>query len=187
MSGASKRIDAVFVIVPTGGAAAEFANLSTIWRSRWPYVRWVPTAALHITMRFIGDTEQSKVRRLARMAETLEPSASFDVQFGRVKWLGRAPKLYLTLEPESGSQELRQLRRILDRMCRDVGLLRDRFPLRPHLTVGVSSQRIFDGLTNGAQLADIRWRVEVCHLVSRPKAGRGAYRGRAKVRLGVAG
>ena len=101
-------------------------------------VRWVRPEAVHLTLRFLGETRLERVTDLKSRLENLargEPVFSFKVgglgcfpnmNTPRVVWLG--------VQEESGA--LLRLQRSVEDMCREIGFAAERRGFSPHLTLG---------------------------------------------------
>lgn len=107
----------------------------------WPEgdVRWTQTDNIHLTLRFLGDTEGDRVGPLGSaldevaaqvrpLALALGPVGAFpDARRPRVIWVG--------LEGESLAA-LGRLQKAVERRVRDLGWAREPRPFHPHLTLG---------------------------------------------------
>ena len=100
-------------------------------------IRVPPEGQIHLTLKFLGDTDEKKVTKLcASLREALSDSSSFDVNIEglgafpnernpRVLWMG-------VKEPE----ELIGLADIVDETVRSLNLRCDDKKFSPHITVG---------------------------------------------------
>ena len=112
----------------------------------WPEksVRWVRPENMHLTLRFLGDTEGEKVPALgAGLDEVAGEVAPFELQLDgmgcfpnarrpRVVWVGL----------QDSEERLVQLQKVVERLVRQLGWKREegrRF--RPHLTLGRVRER----------------------------------------------
>jgi RNA 2',3'-cyclic 3'-phosphodiesterase len=103
-------------------------------------VRWVPAENLHVTLRFLGDTDGDEVR--ARLADVTLPAATALVG-PRVSRLGSEA----VVVPVEG---LAELAAVVSEATVDVGRRPERRAFRAHVTIG----RLYRGGR--------------CHLVGRP-------------------
>jgi 2'-5' RNA ligase len=113
-------------------------------------VRWVRLDGLHLTIRFIGPTDEERIADLAaavdKAAVSLDP---FDVVIaggGAFPSVARPRALWLGVG--DGAAELEAAARKLDNALADRGWPRDDRPYRPHLTLARS-----DGVRAGPAVA----------------------------------
>ena len=124
-------------ISPPESVRAAVAALSTPLRD----VRWTPLEQLHVTLRFIGDTEPGPRDQLMERISTVhvepfplavEGAGVFPAKgIPRVLWVGVG----------SGHPRLYQLRQRIDDAVLAEGLPVDLGTFHPHLTVGRCSQK----------------------------------------------
>jgi len=100
-------------------------------------VKWVSPAALHVTLKFLGDQDDSLVGDFQRgLATVAARHVAFDVQTAvlgafpnfrrpRVVWVGM-----------TGAEPLSALARDVDVMCAGLGVPAETRPFRAHLTLG---------------------------------------------------
>ena len=147
---------------------AAAAGLTDRLRRGWraSEVRWVPPENLHLTLRFLGETEESGVAPLTAALDgvtagtppcqlTLGPLGAFpDVRRPRVLWLGLKG---------AGTAALRSLQRRIEERVTGLGWEREGRPFSPHLTLGrVRPGRAADpgeGWTRAA-VPELAFRVE---------------------------
>lgn len=115
----------------------QIASATAHAREVAPRVAWVAPALLHITVKFLGECDESMerdvrararevVRGVAPIAVSLEGGGAFPNFWApRVVWIGMRH-----------AQPLVQLAQRLDDALATLGLERDRRPFRPHLTLG---------------------------------------------------
>jgi len=118
----------------TLGALVE--ELAGSWEER--AVRWVKPESMHLSLRFLGDTDTEKVRELsAGLDEAVDGVAPFALRVQgmgcfpnprrpRVIWVGRE-------DPEA---RLLPLQKAVERRVRSLGWEREKRVFRPHLTLG---------------------------------------------------
>lgn len=117
-------------------------HLDILARTSGQSVRWVKPDNFHLTLKFFGETEQSRLEKLdGCLKKALEAQEIFDLTIGgfgafpnfnrpRVFWCG------LSL-----STELKSLQEIVERTAASVGFPAEDRPFSPHLTIGRSSDR----------------------------------------------
>lgn len=125
--------------------AAEIERLRPLSRA----VAWVPPRNLHLTLRFLGEEPEERLRRAVEALEvaaaatggftlTLHGLGAFPgIERPRILWIGVA----------EGALEVRQLQARVEAALGERGFGRESRPWHPHLTIG----RVFD---------ERRWRRE---------------------------
>ena len=118
-------------------AARVTAGLMAGWRAG--SVRWVPPENLHLTLRFLGGTEESRVGPLiAALDEVTADAPGCELTLGslgafpderrpRVLWIGLGG---------TGTVILRSLQRRIEKRVGVLGWDHQRRPFSPHLTLG---------------------------------------------------
>ena len=128
-------------VEPSPEVRAAAAGLTDSLRRGWSAarVRWVPPVNLHLTLRFLGDTEESRIGPLGACLDgvaagaracrlTLGSLGAFpDVRRPRVLWLGLKG---------AGTADLRSLQRRIEEGVTGLGWERETRPFSPHLTLG---------------------------------------------------
>lgn len=122
------------------GASREVRDVATRLQESDADVRWLPSANLHVTLRFLGDVESSRVDDLvACLAAAFESSDAFEL---RLAGLGRFPRRgaphVVWAGVEQGARELAALASLAERALLAEGFL-DRIetrPFRAHVTLG---------------------------------------------------
>ena len=108
-------------------------------RSEFPHVRasWEKPEKLHVTLKFLGEIEPSRVEDLSGAASCaaagVEPFALTIAEAGAFPPHGRPRVLWLGVEDASG--RLAVLQRSLEDACAAAGFAREPRPLKPHLTL----------------------------------------------------
>ena len=108
-------------------------------REAFPHVRasWERPEKIHITLKFLGDVEVSRIEELSRAAGRaaahIEP---FDLTIaGPGTFPPHGPPRVLWLGIDDASAQLSNLHRSLEDECAAAGFQRDLRPFKPHLTV----------------------------------------------------
>lgn len=101
-------------------------------------VRWVKPEALHMTLKFLGETEESRIEEIAAALDEITAAIkAFDVVYGesgvfpsprkaRVIWVGL----------REGSEAVRELASKVDMSLNGIGFEPERRSYTPHLTIG---------------------------------------------------
>jgi RNA 2',3'-cyclic 3'-phosphodiesterase len=141
----------VAVPLPAGSLAAAEALIDGVRAGPLGLVpRWVHTANLHLTVRFLGETPPDLVPDAALAVRDAIAAAgvkAFDVVLAHAGAFPAARKpRALWLGIEEGAGELGRLARALDPALEPLGWPPDDRPYRPHLTVArLDSASIADG------------------------------------------
>jgi 2'-5' RNA ligase len=138
-----------FIAVEIPGPLKEVMARTTEGLKKWGAdVRWVPVENVHLTLKFLGETEESMVVRICdALSERLSSYSPFcinisgvgcfpDIRRPRVIWVG--------IEE---SAELKELAGEVESVLADLGYPADDRAFSPHLTIGrVRSTRGIRGM-----------------------------------------
>ena len=98
---------------------------------------WSRENNIHLTLKFFGDTEQSRISDLnkaaARAVEQIAPFKISVEQTGAFPKLAAPRVLWVGIADKSG--QLARLKRNIEDECANVGFLRDERSFHPHLTI----------------------------------------------------
>lgn len=150
-----------FIALPiTDGVAAFLKRMQERLRSPVANIRWVPVANIHLTLKFLGDIDPSRVpainARLDAVARsipcftlTAEGVGVFpNLRQARVFWVGFS----------GVNKPLEALQQKLESGLETLGFKREPRPFRAHLTIGRSRQRT-DSKALGALLEPLKTEV----------------------------
>jgi len=105
-------------------------------QSRLPEVRWTSIGNLHVTLKFLGDIDEAKVEPVAQaLRRHLQPFSRFVISakgLGVFPDLKRPRVLWVGLE----SKRLVPLASSIEQSLEPLGLLPEKRPFQPHLTIG---------------------------------------------------
>jgi 2'-5' RNA ligase len=109
-------------------------------------VRWVKSENIHLTLKFFGDTEESRLEKLsARLRQELAGQASFQLEVGG---FGAFPNLNHPRVFWCGLKMTPGLKAVVDTVesaSTAMGYDPEKRPFSPHLTLGRSSERSLPG------------------------------------------
>lgn len=118
---------------PMAHSIARFAAKLLAGQPMW---RAVNPDLLHLTLKFIGDTEEDRVDAVRGVVDRLAFEAPFDLEVAEV---GAFPSLsrpkILWLGIPKGAEQLTHLARVVDQACATIGIEEDQRPFAPHLTI----------------------------------------------------
>jgi 2'-5' RNA ligase len=122
--------------------------------SALPDVRWEPPGKIHLTLKFLGDTEEDKLPHILEViGEVAGRSRRFDVTiggFGMFPPRGRPRVLWIGCHDPPG--HLANLRSAVEAALVPLGFPPDDRPFHPHFTIGrVRAEGVANHLTSMAK------------------------------------
>ncbi len=131
--------------------------------------RFVRPESVHLTLKFLGDIEKSRVEQLAEQVEQCcSGFESFELKAGGVGVFPHLKRPRVVWVGLGTSRELSQLQRCIDSRLDREGFPSDKRPFHPHLTLlRLKSQRNVPELTRFISLApqeEMKFQVEEVHL-----------------------
>ncbi|MBA3631265.1 MAG: RNA 2',3'-cyclic phosphodiesterase [Acidobacteria bacterium] len=108
-------------------------------RREFPKLRvgWAKTEKLHLTLKFLGDTEESKTAELSQAIEKIaRENPSFKLRIletGIFPSMSKPRILWLALKDERGS--LAKINEQLESACEKLGFAPEKRNFKPHLTI----------------------------------------------------
>ena len=140
--------------------------------------RWIESADMHITLRFVGDIDNAVADELAHFLAGIELDP-FEVRIADLgAFGGRDPRvLWAGVE---GGEPLETLHRACERACRSAGLEAEPRSWHPHVTLarlrGASADQVARFLGQSGRLETEPFTIERFVLYSaKPKVGGGPY------------
>jgi 2'-5' RNA ligase len=128
---------AFLAVLPGPEVAAAHAVLQERCIQRFPGLRWVAPGNLHLTVQFLGDADEKRLRELEpRVGEALAFVASFRLTLGRPGAFGprdRPRTLWIGLGEGAGA--MAEVVRLVSAATEAAGFPRERRPWSPHLTL----------------------------------------------------
>ncbi len=174
-------------------AAAVAGQLRDLPESPAGCVRWVRRDALHLTLRFLGEVEPSRLDDVSAALTELRGAGAAQLRFTHLgAFGGRHPRvIWLGLERDEGFQRLIAMRDRLDGALERVGFERAAGAYRPHLTLGrvrrqatARQQSLLRQCLERAERVGITARMERAALVESTLTPQGPrYRRRSLVEL----
>ena len=115
-------------------------------RERLHGIKWVKYENLHITLRFLGEVSEEKVKKVERAIEKVSSDTSSFVisggSFGAFPAPDRARVLFFGIE--EGKVDVYKVFEKLERELAKMGFEREKKPYHPHITIGRGKRRFFD-------------------------------------------
>ncbi len=124
-------------------------------------VRWVKATSIHLTLKFLGEITEEKVKEVIKKIEDDIPG--FDPLTIRLAKLGGFPNLnrprVIWLGAMVIEEDLKALQKAIEKNLQPLGFAPENRAFKPHLTLGrVKSQR---GLSNLSKIVNERAAVEL--------------------------
>ena len=128
----------------------ELTCLQNRMRHHLEGVRWVRPEGLHLTLKFIGETEEDNVASIKKAMDlTASSITGFQITFGgcgafpslqkaRIIWIGL----------DNGSSEVKRMAEELQKYLSKYGFAREKRTYHPHLTLGRFRYPLPDNITN---------------------------------------
>lgn len=107
-------------------------------------VRWARPESIHVTLKFLGETEEAAVPRvfdIMREAVVGEEPFEFDIRALGFFPEGRSPRV-LWAGVDKGEMALRRIAEGLDAGLADVGVAPEKRDFKPHVTIGRARGRL---------------------------------------------
>ena len=117
---------------------AELGRLLDLFRPKGPDIKWVPAKNIHLTAKFLGDTEEKLVDRISAAVDevaaghqpfetTLDRLGAFpNFRRPRVIWIGGSEPL----------EDAIRMARQVDLRMRELRFEKEKRPFKAHLTLG---------------------------------------------------
>jgi len=121
----------------SSGLSAEIGGCIEDLKRTNADISWVRAANLHITLKFLGDTEEDRIRAIEEgLARVSGVCRSFSLRFSGVGTFpgGKRPRV-VWVDAED-SQGLTILKQIVEDKLASIGIVSDDRPFSPHLTIG---------------------------------------------------
>ncbi len=137
----------------------EIALCAANLKSAGADVKWVETANLHLTLKFLGEINEPQVGRIKEaLAQAMVDLSSFTV---RIEGIGAFPRTtsprVIWLGVHEGEKELIALAQRVEEGCVKLGFKKEERPFSAHLTIGrVRSREGLAPLIKQLQLAEFR-------------------------------
>ena len=130
-------------------------------RTSMPDVRWIKYGNIHLTLKFLGDVQASRIDKIGKaLMETACQFSPFVVSLAGIGAFpnSRKPRI-VWVGIEKGSDRLIEIAKHIEASMKRVGFPRERRPFRPHLTVGRIRR-----LTNPAAMTEALERSKIGEL-----------------------
>lgn len=98
-------------------------------------VRWVPPTNIHLTLRFLGESNEAQVRNLKEKMSSLAKLPAFDINtthYGVFPAWKAPAAIWLGIEK---NEDLENLQQSIETLVQDCGFLPEKKAFHPHLTL----------------------------------------------------
>ncbi|MFN7170872.1 MAG: RNA 2',3'-cyclic phosphodiesterase [Candidatus Omnitrophota bacterium] len=117
---------------------AEFAQLQEELKKAEADIKWVEPKNMHLTLKFLGDTEETKITKIKESLQKISQKAnSFEINF---RGLGAFPNLesprVLWIGIEKGKDKLFELATKIEDELKILGFPKEKRQFSAHLTLG---------------------------------------------------
>jgi RNA 2',3'-cyclic 3'-phosphodiesterase len=130
-----KRIFIALKVEPDGKFLKMISSLQS--RLQGESIKWVDTDNIHITLAFLGDTEDDRISGISKMLNSrCEGSGKFEILIkgsGVFKSLKDPRVIWAGIEP---SDKLNHLNGLIINGLKDTGIRIEERPFKPHITLG---------------------------------------------------
>ncbi|MGQ9608202.1 MAG: RNA 2',3'-cyclic phosphodiesterase [bacterium] len=103
-----------------------------------PDVRWVKYGNIHLTLKFLGDVEVSKIEKISKSIQYVADEFSpFTISLAHIGAFPnfRKPSIIWT-GVEEGAEKIVEIVEHIESSMEKLGFAREKRPFRPHLTIG---------------------------------------------------
>jgi 2'-5' RNA ligase len=148
--GAHTEVVRAFFGLPVPEAQrAAMAVFLTACAAAAPQFRWTPAANLHLTIRFIGSVDRALVEAIGdRLA--VQSLLAIDLELGNVGTFGHGHHARVVWQGlRAGAEAVTALAVQVDAECAAAGLIGEKRPFQPHLTLARARAR------DGAELSPL--------------------------------
>lgn len=118
----------------------KLGDISDLLKEQGGKVRWVPAENIHLTVRFLGETEDERVPKLVRVLDEIVPQ--FDPAVVVIDRLGGFPNIrkprviWAGLAEDDNVERLTKMTRQIELAVRKLRFEPEKKGFKPHLTLG---------------------------------------------------
>lgn len=129
----------LFIALPLPGDVEEqLARLIFIFKQKSKQVKWIPARNIHLTAKFLGDTDNKLIDRITQEIDAVARiSSTIDIQLDRV---GAFPNLrrprIIWVGSSQATEAVSQIAGQIDRAMMTLHFEKESRPFKAHLTLG---------------------------------------------------
>jgi len=113
-------------------------KLQSDLRISMPDVRWTKHSNIHLTLKFLGDVQVSRIDSISRiLGDVADQFSPFTMGLAGIGAFpnSRKPRI-VWAGIEKGADRLVEMAKMIESSMQKVGFKREKHPFRPHLTIG---------------------------------------------------
>lgn len=100
-------------------------------------IKWVEEHNMHLTLKFIGDTEEKQIGRIiASLQEIISASNSFSLHLNGIGFFGKSTSPKVIWAGINKEPQLLELQQNIENSLMQLGIAKESRPFNPHLTLG---------------------------------------------------
>ena len=149
-----------FIAIPIPDSCREvLSQMQQYLKKSGAEVRWTAISSIHLTLKFLGETDPETVSELARaLRDVAHPAQALDLQLSGLGCFPNQKKPRIVWCGIRGDiEQLEILQETVERTCMGFGFESEIRPFRPHLTLGrvrgkKNLQMLVDGFMKGTDL-----------------------------------
>jgi RNA 2',3'-cyclic 3'-phosphodiesterase len=112
-----------------------FASLLKEFRSTAPQVKWARAENLHVTLKFLGETESAKLSALQNVLSTVRSPEPVNLEFSGLGFFPNEKRPRVFWAGMEASANLKKLAADVDQSAHRLGFALEERPFTPHLTL----------------------------------------------------
>lgn len=98
-------------------------------------IRWQQEEKLHLTLKFLGDTESDRAQKLQSVLDTID-IPSFSITLNGLGYFPKGKQPRVLWAGIDKSEPLQKLHKAVESRCADLGFDPEQRPFKPHVTIG---------------------------------------------------
>ncbi|WP_339228567.1 RNA 2',3'-cyclic phosphodiesterase [Oceanobacillus sp. FSL K6-2867] len=112
-----------------------FSAWQTELQTKLTYKQWTHQKDLHVTLQFLGEVDDNKIRQLTEALDELERVSSFDTKVGSLGIFGNPNKPRVLWAGVNKTNALAQLQKRVESCTKTVGFPEENRAYTPHITL----------------------------------------------------
>ena len=112
-----------------------FASLLKDFRSVAPHLKWIPAGNLHVTLKFLGETDASNLDALQNVLASIRSDDPVHLEFRGLGFFPSEKRPRVLSAGMEASANLKSLAEDIDQAARSLGFPLEERPFTPHLTL----------------------------------------------------
>jgi len=136
----------------------KLQQLQDVQKSAMPDVRWTKPGNIHLTLKFLGDVEVSRIDKISGIIKDVAGNFSpFEISLAGIGAFPNSRKPNIVwVGVEKGAGQLVELAKAIEDAMEKIGFPREKRPFKPHLTVGrIRELKHPEATTKGLEQASV--------------------------------